>query len=67
MRELTEEEAAMVSGGATEGALLETSSAQRLVGPAFGAHRGFSGLFQPIQPMPKFDIRTDIDSMIRES
>lgn len=64
MRELTEEETAMVSGGAMEGTPLDTSSPQNLVGPAFGTHRGFSGL---LQPMPKLDIRADIDSMIRES
>lgn len=64
MRELTEEEAAMVSGGATEGAPLELSSSQSLVGPTFGVHRGFPGLFQPL---PKLDIGAEIDSMIRES
>jgi hypothetical protein len=64
MRELTEEEAAMVSGGATEGAPLITSGSQSLVGPTFGAHRGFPGLFQP---MPKLDIGAEIESMIRES
>ena len=32
MRELTEEEAAMINGGATEGAPLDISSSQRLIG-----------------------------------
>jgi len=54
----------MVSGGATEGAPLNTSGSQSLVGPTFGAHREFPGLFQP---MPKLDIGAEIESMIRES
>ena len=64
MRELTEEETAMVSGGAMDGAPLDINSPQNLVGPAFGAHRGFSGLFLPT---PKIDMGAEIDSMIRES
>lgn len=54
----------MVSGGATEGAPLNTSGSQSLVEPTFDAHRGFPGLFQP---MPKLDIGAEIESIIRES
>ena len=54
----------MVSGGATEGAPLNTSGSQSLVGPTFGAHRGFPGL---LQPMPMLDIGAEIESIIRES
>ena len=54
----------MVSGGATEGAPLNTSGSQSLVGPTFGAHRGVPVLFQS---MPKLDNGAEIESIIRES
>ena len=64
MRELTEEEALLVSGGTREGAALVSSATQGLLGSAFSAQRDLSGLFRPTQGL---DLRSDIDSMIRES
>jgi|GEM_PF-1744944 len=64
MRELTEEEAAMIGGGATQSATLNTNGSQSLVGPTFGAHSGVPVLFQP---MPKLDIGAEIESTIRAS
>lgn len=64
MRELTDEEALLISGGAREGAPQVATRSQSLLGPAFGVHRGISGLFQPTQEL---DVRTGIDSMIMES
>ena len=64
MRELTEEETLSVSGGTREGATQLTSNSQNLLGPAFGAHRGVAGIFQP---MRELDVRGAVDATIMES
>ena len=64
MRELTEEETRLISGGTREGALQVAPTSQGLIGPAFGVHRGSAALFQPMQEL---DIRGAVDSTIMES
>ena len=64
MRELTEEETRLISGGTREGAPQVARISQGLLGPAFGVHQGSAALFQS---MRELDIRGAVDSTIMES